>query len=144
MGEKPEDAEAIVEADDDDTLGCQLAAIGGGICRGAELKAAAVNPHHHGPLLVGPLRGGPDIEIEAILTAWPRTRIIFECRKTPCAKCRRVAHTIPRRRRLRCSPTVRPDRWCGVRYALERQHAVYIPLVATDVTGLSANLSSQF
>ena len=41
MGEKSEDAEAIVEADDDDTVGRQMAAIGGGICRGAELKAAA-------------------------------------------------------------------------------------------------------
>jgi len=27
---------------------------------------------------------------------------------------------------------------------LERQHAVDIPLVASDVTGLSANLSPQF
>src|SRR6476660_881288 len=110
MGEKSEDAEAIVEADDDHTLGCQLAAIGGGICRGAELKAAAMNPHHYGPLLVGLLGGGPDIEIEAILIAWPWPMIIFECRKTPSAKCQRIAHTVPGRRRLRCAPTQRPDR----------------------------------
>jgi hypothetical protein len=70
--------------------------------------------------------------------------IIFECRKTPCAKYQRITHTVPGRRRLRCAPTQRPDRWCSVRYALERQHAVDIPLVATDVTGLSANLSPQF
>src|ERR1700722_16774461 len=100
MGEKAEDAEAIVEADDDDAPGRQRAAVGRGISRGAELKAAAMNPHHHGPLLVSLLRGGPDIEIEAILIARPRPMIIFERRKTPCAKCRRIAHAIPGRRRL--------------------------------------------
>jgi len=40
-----------------------------------------------------------------------------------------------KRRRLRCAPTCgRPVR--GVPVALERQHAVTIPLVAADVTGL--------
>ena len=64
MGEKAEDAETIVEADDDDALGRQEAAVGGGIGRGAELKAAPVNPHHHGPLLVRQFGGGPDVEGE--------------------------------------------------------------------------------
>src|SRR6266700_1991781 len=144
MGEKAEDAEAIVEADDDDTPGCQRAAVSGRIGGGAELKAAAVNPDHHGPLLVSLFRSGPDIEREAILTARPRPRIIFKRRKTPRAKRQRIAHAAPGRRRLRCAPAQRPDRWRGVGDGLERQHAADISALTKHLAGLRANLSAQF
>ena len=143
MGEKAEEAEAIVEADDDDTLGRQAASVGGGIGRRAELKAAAVKPHHHGPLLVRLLRSGPDVERKAILAARPRPRIILERGERRRAEGQRIAHATPRRRRLRRAPAQRPDRRRGVGDAFECEHAFGVAWLAAHEACLRPNGSVQ-
>ena len=61
MREEAERAEAVVEGDDDRTLGGEVLAVIPGHAAGAAGEAAAVDPDHDRPLVAGALRAGPDI-----------------------------------------------------------------------------------
>src|SRR6185436_18939456 len=80
--EEPERAEAVVDRDDDRTLGGEVLAVVPGEAAGAAGEAAAVDPQHHGPLVVR-IRAGPDIQIEAVFAASRLTRGRGRCRWRP-------------------------------------------------------------
>src|SRR3954466_11333460 len=69
MREETERSEAVVDGDDDRSLRGKVLAVIPGNAAGSAGEAAAVDPHHDGPLVVRRTGAGPDVEIETILAA---------------------------------------------------------------------------
>ena len=71
---EPEDAQPVVDRDDDDALARERVAIVPRLAAGARLEPAAVDPHHHRQPIARRRRRGPDVQIEAVLArrAWKR------------------------------------------------------------------------
>ncbi len=126
MGECAEATDAIVEADDHDSLPRQYRAR---ICRwrcAAVQEPAAIDPHHDRQFARGACRL-PDIGIKAILRRRrPKRRGIARERGLHAimAVSAGIADARPAVRGLRCTPAQRADRRCGEGDALERRHAI--------------------
>ena len=91
VGQEAQHPHPVVAAHEDDALLGKPRSIGAGIGRGAELKAAAMDPDHDRPLLIRVLRCGPDVEAQAVLALWrPGRRIVLPCRPAASAELRRI------------------------------------------------------
>src|SRR5271157_2754412 len=67
MREEAEDAQPVVEGHEDDATPRQRTAVDRGPGSASRHEAAAFQPHHHWPRLVGRFGRGPDIERQAVL-----------------------------------------------------------------------------
>lgn len=72
MGEEAEDAEPVVDRHKDDARARQRGPIVDRQGAGSEAEAPAVDPHYDGPFLAGGVRGGPDVQRQAILAVVDR------------------------------------------------------------------------
>src|SRR5262245_15453074 len=87
MREEAKRAESIVEGDDHRTLGREVLTVIPGEATGTAGEAAAVNPHHHRPLVAGGVRARPHVEVETVLAArWLAWRSGW-CRWRRCRSC---------------------------------------------------------
>ncbi len=136
MREKAERTEAIVDGHDDDALLREGLAVGRGRCAGAAGVSAGVNPEQHGPFFGGRLRGGPDVEVEAVLAH-------FGCGATTCAATAGGLHAhgaefigfanaVPMRCRLRRAPAQLIHGGRGERQSLENTHIGIRPRYARN------------
>src|SRR5277367_535141 len=71
MGEKSKNGKPVVHAHNHDAFVRQTLAILPRLGCRSDLKAAAVDPHHHGEFAIWRSLGSPDIQIEAVF-ARPR------------------------------------------------------------------------
>src|SRR5262245_27510288 len=121
MRKETEDAEAVIDRDEDDPLACERLAVVAWLGAGPGLEAAAVNPHHHRQAIGRRRRGRPDVQVQAIFAGWAAKVDVAEDVTLHAlrAELDRIAHALPRRRGLRFPPAVLADRRRRVRNALE-------------------------
>src|SRR5450432_1847885 len=106
MREESEDAEPVVDGDDDDALLGEIFAVVSGRRAGSTRVSAAVNPDHHWTPLFSRRRGSPDVQVEAVL-AHCAERLIkkrtfgIRCLDTNCREFLSLANTGPGGGRLR-------------------------------------------
>ena len=127
MGEEAERAEAVVQRDDDGAFACQaIAGIARLGARAAE-EAAAVQPDHDGPAVVGRFGRRPDIQVEAVLA-----------RRRCGGRVRAAGPALRAARRVLAWPGLTPDHFatgCGgrQRFAPTGGAANGIPLKTPDL-----------
>ena len=71
MREKPENAQAVIDADHDDAFRRKVLAVVTRLGTRSRLKPATVEPHHHRQAIPRGLRRRPDIQVQAILAHRP-------------------------------------------------------------------------
>src|SRR5437867_9921476 len=145
MREETKHAEAIVEGHDHGPLSRQVLTVVPGKAAGAAGETAAVDPDHHRTAVIGVVRAGPDVSVEAVFTAGGLARRSCEggakrrtrgCRTSAAAARRsgrtgdtggservRLAHSVPLRSRLWRAPPVVAERRRRERDPLEDAHA---------------------
>jgi hypothetical protein len=71
---EPEDAQPVIDRDNDDPLARERIAIVTRLSAGTRLEPTAVDPHHHRQPIARRRRRGPHVEIEAVLArrTWKR------------------------------------------------------------------------
>ena len=121
VGEKAEDPDAVVEADDHDAARGQPGPVVKRIGRGAADKGAAVDEYHHRLMTVQAARGGPHVDGQAVLVRLLSGGDHVRHLHAVVAEAGRVAYAFPGQRRLRRPPAQRADGRCGVGHTLEGQ-----------------------
>src|SRR5215831_381221 len=126
MRQKPEDAQSIVERDDDDALLGETRTVMSFLTTEARIVATAVDPDHHGTLGAGAERRGPDVQIETILGdsggEWIDVAVDLSLHAVLAEPIGR-AHGGPVRRGHRSAPPQIADRRSRVRYTTKHSDA---------------------
>src|SRR5215468_11652621 len=114
MRQEPEDAESIVECDDDDALLRETRTVMPLLTTEARVVATTVDPDHHGTLGAGAECCRPDVQIETILGDSGGERIdvaVDLSLHAVLAKSIGGAHGGPVRRSRRSAPPQIADWW---------------------------------
>src|SRR6185312_16189023 len=119
MRQKAEDPDPVVEADDNDSLPCQLPSVIQGIGGGAANESATVDVHHNWAMRLGVIRGSPDTHRQAILASLLPRRNDIGPLHAVIPEMAAIANPLPRNRRLWRPPAQGANRRRGEWDALE-------------------------
>src|SRR5260370_31801662 len=146
MGKEAKSVEAVIDSDYDHAFAGEDFALVGGGGAGAASKPATVDPHHHRQTVLCGFRGGPNVEVEAILAERRKFALINRSRgrvrRLPAGigELRGLANALPGGRRLRRFPTEIAHRRRSKGYAAVNAHVGMSARYAGNQTLLAPDL----
>ena len=153
MGQKAQRAQTIVDGHENDAPAIEALSVELRLSACAAEASAAVHPEEDWELLSGVLGGGPDVQIQAVLTA--RVDVLEEFASIERfvvadgllgngAKFGAQAHALPGLHRLGCAPAQRTHRWRRVGDALEDGINGVVAPDAAEASALDGHFADGF